>query len=433
MRDLDSTVWSAVERHLAAVEAFVPQTPPWRPAGADDQAVRARVVLGPAFGSGLARRSSAPRWTLALLVLGLIAALVAGALLGVGQRETPVVHVPAGRNGIIAFDGGDDLGNPTILRVEADGSAARSLLPNTDSAGVLPLAACPAFSADGAQLAYIGATGDLIVAGADASHPHELLGVMPQGQTASTINWSPDGSRIAYIPQGPAVPASVGIATVSVGSVSSIPLSTADQVLALAWSPDDSHLAILALLGHTQIGLLRVAVGGSEIQTLTVFPAGTGPSGLQLGVSWSPDGTRIAYDRWSPAGGSPVTDIFTIGADGTGERQLTHSAVDAYGAVWSPDGQRIGYATRTSSGTGIVRTIASDGSDPVTVHDGQAAQAIVWSPDGARLLISYVDPLAQSGQERPAMQSFAAHGPAAPITYPVDAGTCLPSWQRLAP
>ena len=77
---------SGFERRLAAVEAFIPSGPPWRPAA--DRAVRpthVRVVAGPA----LRRESRDGRRLGLLLAVGAVAALVlAYGLAGVGSPPT---------------------------------------------------------------------------------------------------------------------------------------------------------------------------------------------------------------------------------------------------------------------------------------------------------------------------------------------------------
>ncbi len=55
---------------------------------------------------------------------------------------------------------------------------------------------------------------------------------------------------------------------------------------------------------------------------------------VDLGIpSWSPDGRTIAF-----TGGSV---LYTVHADGTGLRKLTHGPGWNVGPKWSPDGRRI--------------------------------------------------------------------------------------------
>ena len=61
---------------------------------------------------------------------------------------------------------------------------------------------------------------------------------------------------------------------------------------------------------------------------------------------WSPDGRQIVFERWVNASvDAPESNIFAIGADGTGLRQLTSDAGLELSPAWSPDGRTIAYGT----------------------------------------------------------------------------------------
>jgi hypothetical protein len=66
---------------------------------------------------------------------------------------------------------------------------------------------------------------------------------------------------------------------------------------------------------------------------------GTGLARLTSGMdpSWSPDGTQVAFARWTEPWG-----IYAINADGSNERLLFSSSV-ARGPVWSPDESQIAF------------------------------------------------------------------------------------------
>ena len=93
----------------------------------------------------------------------------------------------------------------------------------------------------------------------------------------------------------------------------------------------------------------------------------------------SPDGEWIAFTT------SGREDLFVVRADGTGFRQLTDDAFRDRGVTWSPDGRRLAfYSNREDSYQAF--TVRPDGSElkRVTALPGGLTFPS-WSPDGAEL------------------------------------------------
>ena len=82
-----------------------------------------------------------------------------------------------------------------------------------------------------------------------------------------------------------------------------------------AWSPDGSKIAF-DRQGNTYV----INPDGSGVTQLT-NNGGTGPA-------WSPDGAKIAFDR--------AGDVYAMNADGSGQTNLTNSAAGADDADWQP-------------------------------------------------------------------------------------------------
>jgi RTX calcium-binding nonapeptide repeat (4 copies)/WD40-like Beta Propeller Repeat len=107
------------------------------------------------------------------------------------------------------------------------------------------------------------------------------------------------------------------------------------------------------------------------------------------GVSWSPDGRRLAFYRRT---GLLTADVFVADADGSHLRNLTRgSAQFSWGPDWSPDGSRIVFAAADPTVDQLV-TISPDGSDPrpvpgTAVDPNNLLADPQWRPDGA--VISY--------------------------------------------
>jgi WD40-like Beta Propeller Repeat len=86
---------------------------------------------------------------------------------------------------------------------------------------------------------------------------------------------------------------------------------------------------------------------------------------------WSHDGTRLAwiYHR----------NLWTIHADGTGDRQL---AAGAASPSWSPDDSRLVFEHQESSGARGIYRVKANGGGPRRLAAGSTP---AWSPDGTRI------------------------------------------------
>jgi dipeptidyl aminopeptidase/acylaminoacyl peptidase len=125
--------------------------------------------------------------------------------------------------------------------------------------------------------------------------------------------------------------------------------------------------------------------------------------------AWSPDGTKIAFNRTRPsAGGSaPFSDVWVLDIASGAEKNLTDGAGPCFGPSWSPDGTTLAYAGHTDPGDiwwgknyGIWTIPAAGGTaTELTAGFGQiAARAVFgdpwrglpwpradWSADGSEL------------------------------------------------
>ena len=155
-----------------------------------------------------------------------------------------------------------------------------------------------------------------------------------------------------------------------------------------AWEPGDAHLACEGwdendpgVVAH----MYRISVASwAGLTQLTTNPYG----GHDIPEDYSPDGTRIAFDREDPARGEAalhVLDLETgaIHRIGEWQRELPH-------ASWSPNGRRI----LTYDGDGNLLTMRPDGTRkrimPLRVAALSFAFVPGWSPDGTRIVFSDV-------------------------------------------
>lgn len=98
---------------------------------------------------------------------------------------------------------------------------------------------------------------------------------------------------------------------------------------------------------------------------------------------WSPDGTRIAFQR--AVGMS--TALMVADADGTNAHQVTPDGFPVLDWwMWSPDGSRFALAS-TERALSSISVVGSDGSNLQRLDAEYAAYAPYWAPDGRSLLV----------------------------------------------
>lgn len=85
--------------------------------------------------------------------------------------------------------------------------------------------------------------------------------------------------------------------------------------------------------------------------------------GSAYGPSWSADGQHIAYV-------GPPSAIYTMRADGSGQRRLTHSRLSEGGPGYSPNGKRIVFTRATPKGRSVVVSVRLDGTDERVLAPG---------------------------------------------------------------
>ena len=136
-----------------------------------------------------------------------------------------------------------------------------------------------------------------------------------------------------------------------------------------AISPDGKLVAYAAgPPGATKIYVRQVA-GGNSVR-LTADLKG----GHRL-PRWSPDGTRISFQREL----SPGAETYIVPALGGAPRRHPATGL-TYELVWSPDGERIAYTTDSAIFVG-----PADGGEARELSDSVDPSCLSWSPDGKRI------------------------------------------------
>jgi Tol biopolymer transport system component len=202
-----------------------------------------------------------------------------------------------------------------IVVMRADGSGLQAF-------GLHGLNSSPSWSADGRHIAWAQRSG-FAIANPDGSG---LRRVNVGGEISSPV-FSPDGKRVAFWRKEPRGASIYIVATDGRGlkRVTAFPGGVGDKI---DWSPDGSEIAFdtPAFGGPKSSNIYTIRIDGTALRQLTHATGGSINNGLD---SWSPDGKKIAFV--SNTGGS--YEIYTMTADGTGVTQLTRGP-EAHLAAW---------------------------------------------------------------------------------------------------
>jgi Tol biopolymer transport system component len=321
--------------------------------------------------------------------------------------------------------------------------------------------------------------------GVSAGHPRDLSATFAPSATgaasarngmvafADDLGWlhvvAPDGTGSRVLARCP--PASHG------RSQRTVPPRSICRLVGPAWSADGRRIAFI----RGDLGLLRSMRGDSSVLRSTFSLSfslylrdpdgsvrrltGCGSCASQHGgrLSWSPDGSRIAFSRddaprgtlslwtvdtaggklrrltdcrpklcadvdpdWSPSGELIVFSrggsLYTVRADGSQLTKITNSAV-AENPRWSPDGRKIAY-----DGLDEISIVDADGSDEKLLLDemggGSGPGVPSWSPDGTKL--AFFNTPGRSGGYTAEVWTITTDGSARQRLY--HSACCVMSW-----
>ncbi len=151
--------------------------------------------------------------------------------------------------------------------------------------------------------------------------------------------------------------------------------------------------------GNAQVFVMDIDVSGprgSNARQVTYDKGGGGP---YRGASWSPDGSLIAYGRYT-SGRSQIFVVRVSSGESTMVTRAPRGAVDPGG--WAPDGGSIIFSTPNTAGnhytarsldltTGETRLIVPDGSVPTLAPDGALIAFNSYLTPRVRLILANSD------------------------------------------
>ena len=131
--------------------------------------------------------------------------------------------------------------------------------------------------------------------------------------------------------------------------------------------------------GHINIWTMN-ADGSAAVQLTSASEFDTKPQ-------WSPDGSKIAFQR----GSDQSAAIFVMNADGSNQHRV--SPGEGNSPAWSPDGQKLAYTKQLSAFPGVY-TIDVNGNNEqrVFVPFGGFLKPLSWSPDGSAIAFTRQPP-----------------------------------------
>jgi TolB protein len=268
-----------------------------------------------------------------------------------------------GTNGLLVYQA--KVGNHTqLFSIRPDGRGTRQMTHFTDSDGTNGV-----WSPNARKLVFLREWGPnksrIYTMNADGSGMHEFN---PTLRLAAA--WLPNGRDLLVLQK---------LRWTIVTAIGTQPRDA--QIPGTGGSPcvlgDGKSVAMIASLGRTdgKTAIFVGKIGGGNGSLKRITPWET----LADKIDCSPDGTRIAFS--APSFDAPQSsNVYTIGADGTGLRQLTH---DRGGKIndgldsWSPDGKRIAFVSN-KTGTYEIYSMNVDGRDVTQITRGPEAHLASW-------------------------------------------------------
>ena len=164
--------------------------------------------------------------------------------------------------------------------------------------------------------------------GSVRTSPGELLGIGTHGG----LDWSPDGSMIAYEADTPDGLSQIFTVRVSDGVSTRVTSEPAGAVDPGGWTPDGRALIFSApnlSINHYSALSVDLGTGRTEL----IVPDASTPE-------LSPDGAWIAFNSWTKP---PDIRLIVANSDGSGRRVIARFGGDDGYEEWSPDSTKVAF------------------------------------------------------------------------------------------
>jgi Tol biopolymer transport system component/DNA-binding winged helix-turn-helix (wHTH) protein len=287
---------------------------------------------------------------------------------------SPVSFSPDGRR--VAYTRGQPPDAMGLYVADADGSNERKLAERRFPS----LIGLPAWSPDGRSVAVAYGAGTHV----DSGNPYIGVAVLDAAEGAETritperwvdvgqLSWLPDGSGLVLSASEQGLsPAQLWEVAFPSGEVRRI-TNDLSSYTGASMTADGSALVAVQTDRNPSIWVAPLNDSARARQ----ITSGAGRFDGLYGVVWMPDG-RIVYTSVA----SGTWDIWTMNADGTGQRQLTVGTRSNYGPSISPDGRHIVFLSNRAGAFNIWR-MEADGSNPVRLTSGTGENFPHVTPDG---------------------------------------------------